>query len=157
MPNFKYGARQFQIQGVITQTASTTGPSSTLGGFQYQPAMGPASYGTIDFAQEQIKQATLLFVASMAQANSTAAGGSLVVAASQFNSLGNSVASVNLYSQAVTSVAALTPLDVSTKLSTWNLSPGDAIYLILNTNTVGFPASVPQIVLSATIDAVTSS
>lgn len=157
MPSFKYGARQFQIQGVVTQTASTTGPSSTLGGFQYQPAMGPAGMGTIDFAQETIKQATLLFVASLASAASTAAGGSIVVAASQFNSLGNSVASVNLYSQALASVAALTPLDVSTKLNTWNLSPGDSVYMILNTNTVGFPASLPQIILSATIDAVTSS
>jgi hypothetical protein len=158
VPSFKYGARQFQVQGVITQTASTTGPSMTLGGFQYQPGMsGAGAYGTIDFAAEQIKQATLLFVASLAQANSTAAGGSLVVAASQFNSLGNSVASVNLYSQAVTSVAALTPLDVSTKLNTWSLSPGDSVYLILNTNTVGFPASMPNLILSATIDATTSS
>jgi hypothetical protein len=158
VPSFKFGARQFQIQAVVTQTASTTGPNSTMGAFQYLPGMsGAGSYGTIDFAAEQIKQATLLFVASLAQANSTAAGGSMIVAASQFNSLGNSVASVNLYSQAVTSVAALTPLDVSTKLNTWSLSPGDSIYLILNTNTVGFPASLPNIILSGTIDAVTSS
>ena len=157
MPSFKYGARQFQIQGVATQTASTTGPSQTLGLYQYIPAIsGQGSYGTIDFAGETIKQATLIFVSSLASAASTAAGGSLVVAASQFNSLGNSVASVNLYVQALASQAALTPLDVSTKLNTWNLSPGDQVVLVLNTNTVGFPASMPNLVLSGTIDAVTA-
>jgi len=119
--------------------------------------MGPAGYGTIDFAGETIKQATLLFLASVAQANSTAAGGSVLVAASQFNSAGSSVASATLYSQAAASQAALTPIDVSTKLNTWNLSPGDIVVLYVNSNTVGIPASFPTLVLSGTIDSVTSS
>ncbi len=150
MPNFKYGARQFQIQAFFA-TASTAA-NSTAGAFEYQPAAAAA--GVVDFAQEQIRSATLVFCASVAQANSTAAGGSVVVAASQFNSLGNSVASVNLYSQVVASQAALTPIDVSTKLSTWNLSVGDLIVLVVNTNTVGIPASFPNLVLSATIDTI---
>jgi hypothetical protein len=124
--------------------------------WQYMPAMDGAKYGTIDFASEQIKQATLVFLASVAQANSTAAGGSVIVAASQFNSLGNSVASAALYNQTVASQAALVPIDVSTKLSTWTLSPGDQIVLFVNSNTVGIPASFPTLVLSGTIDAVTA-
>jgi hypothetical protein len=157
MPSFKYGARQFAIQGVVF-TASTTS-NSTVGAFQYQPALtGTGSYGTVDFAQETIKQATLMFVGnSVAQANSTAAGGSVIVAASQYNSLGNSKASANLYNQTIASQAQFVPIDVSTLMNTWNLSPGDTIVLVINTNTVGIPASFPNLVLSGTIDAVTSS
>jgi hypothetical protein len=156
VPSFKYGARQFQIQAITNQTASTTGPNITYPAFQYLPAMDGAKYGTIDFAGEQIKQATLIFGASVAQANSTAAGGSVIVAASQFNSLGNSKNSANLFVQTVASQAAMLPIDVSTLLSTWALSPGDSIVLVVNTNTVGVPASFPNLVLSGTIDAVTA-
>ena len=156
MPSFKYGARQFQIQGQFA-TASTAA-NSTIQGFQYQPALtGTGSYGTIDFAQEVIKQATLIFMASVASAASTAAGGSVIIAASQFNSLGNSKNSANLFNQALGSQAAFVPIDVSTLMNTWNLAPGDSIVLFANTNTVGIPASFPSLVLSATIDAVTSS
>lgn len=156
MPSFQYGARQFQISANLA-TASTAA-NSTVGAFQYKPALtGTGGYGTIDFAQETIKQATLIFCASIAQANSTAAGGSVIVAASQFNSLGNSVASASLYNQTVASQAALLPIDVSTKLNTWNLSPGDQVVLCVNSNTVGIPASFPTLVLSGTIDNVTSS
>jgi hypothetical protein len=154
VPSFNYGARQFQISANLA-TASTAA-NSTVGAWQYKPAMDGSKYGTIDFAGEQIKQATLIFLASVAQANSTAAGGSVLVAASQFNSLGNSVASVTLYSQVAASQAALVPIDVSTKLSTWNLSPGDQIVLYVNSNTVGIPASFPTLVLSGTIDTVTA-
>jgi phosphoribosylamine-glycine ligase len=154
MPSFKYGARQFQISANLA-TASTAA-NSTVGEYQYMPAMDGAKYGTIDFASEQVKQATLVFLASVAQANSTAAGGSVLVAASQFNSLGASQNSATLYNQAVASQAAFVPIDVSTKLSTWTLSPGDQIVLFVNSNTVGIPASFPTLVLSGTIDAVTA-
>ncbi len=150
MPSFKYGARQFSITANLA-TASTAA-NSTVGAWQYQPAALAA--GMVDFAQEQIRSATLIFCASVAQANSTAAGGSVLVAASQFNSGGSSVASVTLYSQVVASQAALTPIDVSSKLSTWNLSPGDQIVLYVNSNTVGIPASFPTLVLSGTIDSI---
>ncbi len=156
MPSFNYGARQFQISANLA-TASTAA-SSTVGMYQYKPAIsGSGSYGTIDFASEQIKQATLVFLASVAQANSTAAGGAVMVAASQFNSLGNSVASVNLWNQTVASQAAMLPVDVSSKLSTWTLSPGDQVVLYVNSNSVGIPASFPTLVLSGTIDTITSS
>src|SRR5438309_1384774 len=112
MPSFKYGARQFQI-GANLATASTAA-NSTVGMYQYMPGMDGAKYGTIDFASEQIKQATLVFLASVASAASTAAGGSVLIAASQFNSLGNSVASATLFNQAAGSQAALLPIDVST-------------------------------------------
>jgi hypothetical protein len=118
--------------------------------------MDGAKYGTIDFAAEQIKQATLIFMANVASAASTAAGGSVIVAASQFNSLGNSKASAALFNQALGSQAAFVPIDVSTLLSTWALSPGDSVVLFVNSNTVGIPASFPGLVLSATIDATTA-
>jgi len=156
MPSFKYGARQFSVFANLA-TASTAA-NSTVGVFQYMPAMiGTGGYGTVDFAQETIKQATLIFVNSVASAASTAAGGSVQVAASQFNSGGSSVASAVLYDQSLASQAALTPIDVSTKLNTWNLSPGDQVVLYVNSHTVGIPASFPTLVLSGTIDAVTSS
>ena len=63
MPSFNYGARQFSISANFA-TASTAA-NSTVGLYQYKPAMGPASYGTIDFAGETIKQATLIFAASI--------------------------------------------------------------------------------------------
>jgi hypothetical protein len=155
VPSFKYGARQFQIEGNFAAASTTS--NSTINGFQYQPAMGPAGYGTVDFAQEVIKQATLIFMANVASAASTAAGGSVIIAASQFNSGGSSKNSANLFNQALGSQAAFVPIDVSTLLNTWNLSPGDSIILFANTNTVGIPASFPGLVLSATIDSVTSS
>jgi hypothetical protein len=154
MPSFNYGARQFSISANLA-TASTAA-NSTVGMYQYKPAMDGSKYGTIDFASEQIKQATLVFLASVAQANSTAAGGSVLIAASQFNSKGSSVASATLYNQAVASQAALTPIDVSAALSGWVLSPGDQIALYVNSNTVGIPASLPGLVLSGTIDTVTA-
>ena len=153
MPSFNYGARQFSITGVFA-TASTAA-NSTVAAFQYKPAMsGTGSYGTIDFASEQIKQATLIFMANVASAATT--GASLVIAASQFNSSGSSVASVNLYDQSLASQAAFVPIDVSTKLNTWTLSPGDQIVLFANSHTVGIPASFPTLVLSGTIDTVTA-
>jgi hypothetical protein len=135
-------------------TASTAA-NSTVQAMQYMPAMDGAKYGTIDFASEQIKQATLIFMASVASAASTAAGGSVIVAASQFNSLGNSKNSASLFNQANGSQAALTPIDVST-LMNWTLSPGDSVVLYVNSNTVGIPASFPGLVLSGSIDAVTA-
>jgi len=155
VPSFNYGARQFSISANFA-TASTAA-NSTVGLYQYKPAMGPASYGTIDFAGETIKQATLIFAASVAQANSTAAGGAAVVNALQINSAASQIASVQLYSQVAASQAALTPIDVSTKLNTWNLSPGDQIVVQVASSTVGIPASFPTLVLSGTIDSVTSS
>jgi hypothetical protein len=140
----------------VLPAAASTAANLTVGGFQYMPAMDGAKYGTIDFAAEQIKQATLILGNSVAQANSTAAGGAAIVVAAQFNSLGNSVATVALYSQVAASQAALTPIDVSTKLSTWALSPGDQVVLVINSSTVGIPASFPSLVLSGTIDAVTA-
>jgi hypothetical protein len=124
--------------------------------YQYKPAMDGSKYGTLDFASEQIKQATLVFLASVAQANSTAVGGSVLVAASQFNSKGSSVASATLYNQSVASQAALTPIDVTSALNGWVLSPGDQVVLYVNSNTVGIPASFPTLVLSGTIDNVTA-
>lgn len=153
MPSFNYGARQFQISANLA-TASTAA-NSTVGLYQYKPAMDGSKYGTIDFASEQIKQATLIFCASVAQANSTAAGGSVLVAATQINSLGNSVASATLYNQAVASQAANVPIDVSS-LMNWTLSPGDQVELFVNSHTVGIPASFPTLVLSGTIDTVTA-
>jgi hypothetical protein len=154
VPSFQYGARQFQISANLA-TASTAA-NSTVGMYQYKPAMDGSKYGTLDFASEQIKQATLVFLASVAQANSTAAGGSVLVAASQFNSKGSSVASATLYNQSVASQAALTPIDVTSALNGWVLSPGDQVVLYVNSNTVGIPASFPTIVLSGTIDNVTA-
>jgi hypothetical protein len=154
MPSFQYGARQFQISANLA-TASTAA-NSTVGMYQYKPAMDGSKYGTLDFASEQIKQATLVFLASVAQANSTAAGGSVLVAASQFNSKGSSVASATLYNQSVASQAALTPIDVTSALNGWVLSPGDQVVLYVNSNTVGIPASFPTLVLSGTIDNVTA-
>jgi hypothetical protein len=153
VPSFKYGARQFQIQANLA-TASTAA-NSTVMGMQYMPAMDGAKYGTIDFASEQIKQATLVFMANVSSAASTAAGGSVLVAASQFNSKGSSVASANLFNQALGSQAAFVPIDVST-LMNWTLSPGDQVVLFINSNTVGIPASFPGLVLSGTIDTVTA-
>jgi hypothetical protein len=154
VPSFQYGARQFQISANLA-TASTAA-NSTVGMYQYKPAMDGSKYGTLDFASEQIKQATLVFLASVAQANSTAAGGAVLVAASQFNSKGSSVASATLYNQSVASQAALTPIDVTSALSGWVLSPGDQVVLYVNSNTVGIPASFPTLVLSGTIDNVTA-
>ena len=148
MPTYKYGGRQFQISANLA-TASTAA-NSTVGAFEYLPAA--AAQGVVDFAGETIRAATLLFVASLASSASTAAGGSVLVAASQFNSLGNSVASATLYDQSLGSQAALTPIDVSSKLNTWSLSPGDSIVLLVNSHTVGIPASFPSLVLSGTID-----
>jgi hypothetical protein len=156
MPSFNYGARQFSISANLA-TASTAA-NSTVGAFHYKPELtGTGSYGTVDFGQEVIKQASLIFCASVAQANSTAAGGSVLVAASQFDSAGNSKNSANLYNQAAASQAAFSPIDVSTLLNTWNLSPGDQVALYVNSHTVGIPASFPTLVLSGTIDSVTSS
>ena len=154
MPSFQYGARQFSISANLA-TASTAA-NSTVGMYQYKPAMDGSKYGTLDFASEQIKQATLVFLANVSQANSTAAGGSVLVAASQFNSKGSSVASATLYNQSVASQAALTPIDVTSALSGWVLSPGDQVVLYVNSNTVGIPASFPTLVLSGTIDNVTA-
>lgn len=155
MPSFNYGARQFSITIGPFATASTAA-NSTVAAFQYKPALtGTGSYGTVDFAQETIKQATLIFMASVASAATT--GASLIIAASQFNSGGSSVASVTLYDQSLASQTSLVPLDVSTKLNTWNLSPGDQIVIFANSHTVGLPASFPTLVLSGTIDTVTSS
>jgi hypothetical protein len=154
VPSFNYGARQFAISANLA-TASTAA-NSTVGMYQYKPAMDGSKYGTIDFAGEQIKQATLVFLASVAQANSTAAGGAVIVAASQFNSLGNSKNSATLYSQVAGSQAALTPIDVTSALSGWVLSPGDQVVLYVNSSTVGIPASFPTLVLSGTIDTVTA-
>jgi len=153
MPSFNYGARQFSISANLA-TASTAA-NSAVGLFQYKPAMDGSKYGTIDFASEQIKQATLIFLASVAQANSTAAGGSVFVAASQFDSAGNSKNSANLYNQASASQAANVPIDVSS-LMNWTLSPGDQVELFVNSHTVGIPASFPTLVLSGTIDTVTA-
>lgn len=153
MPSYKYGGRQFQIAANLA-TASTAA-NSTVGAFEYLPAA--AAQGVVDMAQETVKAATLMFMASLASSASTAAGGSVIVAATQFNSLGNSVNSATLYNQSVNSQAALTPIDVSAKLNTWNLSNGDTIALMVNSNTVGIPASFPGLVLSGTIDVVTGS
>src|SRR5438105_2072291 len=150
MPSFNYGARQFSISANLA-TASTAA-NSTVGAWQYKPAMDGSKYGTIDFASEQIKQATLIFLANVSSAASTAAGGSVLVAASQFNSSGSSVASATLFNQAAGSQAALVPIDVSTKLSTWTLSPGDQVVLYVNSNTVGIPASFPTLVLRGRAD-----
>ena len=80
-----------------------------------------------------------------------------MVNALQVNSAASQIASVQLYSQVAASQAALTPIDVSTKLNTWNLSPGDQIVVQVASSTVGIPASFPTLVLSGTIDSVTSS
>ncbi len=134
-------------------TASTTA-NLVLQAFEYLPAV--AANQMVDGAAEGIKSATLMFVTSVAQANSTAAGGSVIIAATQFNSLAVSVTSATLYNQAVASQAAMLPIDVTSKLNGWVLSPGDSIALGLNTNTVGIPASFPGLVLSGTIDTVTA-
>jgi len=148
MPTYKYGGRQFQISANLA-TASTAA-NSTVGAFEYLPAA--AAQGVIDFAGETIRAATLLFAASVASAASTAAGGSVLIAATQFNSGGSSVASATLFDQSLGSQAALTPIDVSSKLNTWSLAPGDTIALMVNSHTVGIPASFPSLVLSGTID-----
>lgn len=153
MPSFKFGARQFQVGG-LRQNSASTAASEVLDAWQYLPAV--AAISVIDGAAEGIKSATLTFMASVAQANSTAAGGSVIVAATQFSSLAASVTSATLYNQAVASQAALLPIDVTSKLSGWVLSPGDFIQVGLNTNTVGIPASFPRLILSGTIDTVTA-
>jgi hypothetical protein len=153
VPSFNYGARQFSISANLA--AASTAANSTVGLWQYKPAMDGSKYGTIDFASEQIKQATLVFLANVSSAASTAAGGSVLVAASQFNSKGSSVASANLFNQALGSQAAFVPIDVSSLIN-WTLSPGDQVVLFINTNTVGIPASFPTLVLSGTIDTVTA-
>jgi hypothetical protein len=153
MPSFKYGARQFQVVGNRQNSASTTA-NEVLGAWEYLPAV--AAQQGIDSALESIKSATLMFVTSVAQANSTAAGGSVIVAASQYNSAGASLNSATLYNQAVASQAALVPIDVTARLSGWSLSPGDTIVVGLNTNTVGIPASFSKLVLSGTIDTATA-
>lgn len=154
MPSFKYGARQFQIEG-LRQNSASTAASEVLGAWQYLPAV--AAIQLIDGAAEGIKSATLTFMSSVAQANSTAAGGAVIVAATQFNSLAVSVNSATLYSQVAASQAAMLPIDVTARLSGWVLSPGDFIQVGLNSSTVGIPASFPRLVLSGTIDTVTAS
>lgn len=154
MPSFKYGARQFAVEG-LRQNSASTAASEVLGAWQYLPAV--AAMSVIDAASESIKSATLTFMSSVAQANSTAAGGSVIVAATQFSSLAASVTSATLYNQAVASQAAMLPIDVSAKLNGWVFSPGDFVQVGLNSNTVGIPASFPRLILSGTIDTVTSS
>jgi hypothetical protein len=146
----KYGIRQFQIQGQALN-ASTAG-NTPLGAWQYLPAL--TTYQAIDFHSEQIKTATLVYPASIATAASTLAGGSVIIAASQFSSLAASVNSATFYNQAAASQAAGV-VDVST-LMKWTLSPGDYIVLYANTNTVGVPANLGPIILSGTIDSVTA-
>lgn len=153
MPSYKYGGRQFQISG-NPATASTTA-NLVLQAWEYLPAV--SAQQAVDGAAEGIKSATLLFVTSVAQANSTAAGGSVIVAATQYNSAGASQNSATLYSQAAASQAAVVPIDVTARLSGWVLTPGDTIVLGLNTNTVGIPASFPGLILSGTIDTVTAA
>jgi hypothetical protein len=152
MPSFKYGARQFQIQGQFFP--ASTAVSVMLGAWQYLPAV--AAIGTIDAAAEGIKSATLTFATSVAQANSTAAGGSVIIAASQYNSAGATVATAALYNQAAGSQAGLVPIDV-TALLPWTFSAGDIVRLGAMTNTVGIPAAFSACVLSATIDTVTAA
>jgi len=151
VPSYKYGGRQFQIQSNLV-TASTTA-NATVGVFNYLPAV--LANQAIDYAAETIKSATLVFVSSLASSATT--GNSVIIAATQYNSAGSSVASAALYNQGLASVAALTPLDVSTKLNTWVLNPGDSVVLMVNTNTVGIPASFPNFTLSGTIDSVTAA
>lgn len=153
MPSYKYGGRQFQIDG-LRQNSASTAASEVLGFWDYLPAV--AAQQAIDTNLEAVKSATLRFVTSVAQANSTAAGGAVIVAATQINSLGNSVNSATLYSQVAASQAAMVPIDISSKMSGWVLSPGDCIQLGLNSSTVGIPASFPRLVLSGTIDSITS-
>src|SRR5690242_16908250 len=154
MPSFNYGARQFQIQGA--PFLASTAANVPLGVFQYKPALsGTGNYGTVDFAQEQIKQATLVFPASIASAASTAAGGSVILAATQFNSGGSSQNSATFYNQANASQASGV-VDISTKMN-WNLNPGDYIVFFANSNTVGVPSGFPAVVLSGTIDTTTST
>lgn len=151
MPSYKYGGRQFSIQGAPFSASTTV--NVALGAWEYLPAA--AAQGVIDGAAESIKAATLIFATSVAQANSTAAGGSVIIAATQYNSLAASQNSATLYNQAVASQAAALPIDVSTKMP-WVLSPGDTIVLYCNTNTVGIPANFSGVVLSASIDTVTA-
>jgi hypothetical protein len=152
MPSFNYGARQFQVQGQFMN--ASTAANVVLGAWQYKPAMTGTSYGTIDFASEQIKQATVSFPTSIASAASTAAGGSVILAATQYNSSFSSVNSATFYNQAAGSQAQAV-VDVSTKMQ-WTLSPGDIIVFYANSNTVGVPAGFPAVILSGTIDTVTA-
>ena len=150
MGSAKYGLRQFQIQGQFLNASTTA--NTPLGAWQYLPAL--TTYQAIDFHSEQIKTATLLFPVSMATAASTAAGGSVIFAATQYSSLASSVNSATFYNQAAASQAAGV-VDVSTKMQ-WTLSPGDYIVLFANTNTIGVPANGGGIILSGTIDSVTA-
>lgn len=143
--------RQWQIQG--QPMAASTTANTPLGAWQYLPAL--TTYQAIDFHSEQIKTATLLFPVSIASAASTAAGGSLILAATQYSSLAASVNSATFYNQAAGSQAAGV-VDVTTKMQ-WTLSPGDYIVLWANTNTVGLPASSTGIILSGTVDSVTAA
>src|SRR5690348_14220678 len=99
MPSYKYGGRQFQISANLA-TASTAA-NSTVGAFEYLPAV--SAQQMVDAAGETIKAATLIFLTSLASSASTAAGGSVQVVASQFNSSGSSVASALLYDQSLAS------------------------------------------------------
>lgn len=151
MPSYKYGGRQFQIQGQFFP--ASTAVSVMLGAYQYLPAV--SANQMIDGAAEGIKSATLTFATSVAQANSTAAGGSVIIAATQYNSAGATVATAALYNQASASQAGLVPIDVSS-LMPWTFTAGDIIRLGAMTNTVGIPAAFASCVLSATIDNVTA-
>lgn len=152
MPSYKYGGRQFQIQGQFFP--ASTAANVALGAWEYLPAV--AANQMVDAAAETIKSATLVFATSVAQANSTAAGGSAVIQAIQFNSAGASVASVQLYSQVAGSQAAMVPIDVSSLLNTWVLAAGDSVRLLAATSTVAIPAGFSACVLSGTIDTITA-
>jgi hypothetical protein len=154
MPSFQYGARQFDLH--ITFQAASTAANVPGDAWHYKPAMNPTlPYGTLDFAQEQIKQATLIFPTSIASVASTAAGGSVILAATQYNYSGATQNSATFYNQAAASQAS-GAVDVSTKMN-WNLNPGDYIIFWCNSNTVAVPAAFPTVILSGTIDTVTST
>lgn len=147
MPTFRYGARPYgiSVQAMLASTAA----SVQWGGFQYLPTI------TVNQEVERIKNATLIFPSSLATVASTAAGGSMQIVLTQYNSAGNSQNSAVLYDQSLNSQAANTPLDVSSLVNTWNLSAGDFLGLSANSHTVGVPVN-GGVVFSCFIDAQTA-
>lgn len=148
MPSFKYGARTFTVSS--GPMSASTAASLPLEGWTYLPSV--SDVGTFDKAAEIILSGALTLLQNVASAASTAAGGSVIVAATQYNSLGNSVNSTSLFNQALGSQAADVPID-TTLLHKWTLSPGDLLVLGLNSNTVGIPANFPGIVWSVNVGA----
>ena len=149
MPSYKYGARTAWISA--PQQLSSTTSNVVLGAWQYIPGSAP---GLSDFTPENIKAATLVFPAAIATVASTAAGGSMQLIVTQYNSTAASVNSAVVFNQAVSSAAAHSTLDVST-LVNWTLTAGDHLELLASANTVGVP-TFGGVTFSVTVDPVTS-